>query len=360
MANAANGESVAAMLNTSNTMRILLCFLLLAAGLFAYLSVFTVDQTEFVYVTQFGRHVRTYDGATDGGLHFRWPWPIQSVQRLDRRLQYFDLPGAEVLTHDPRGKTIDKTLAVNAYVCWRIAPEMESDRGVDQFIKTVGTPERARLILGQRVTSRLGAEIGKMEMDDLVSVEPNKVEHGMKQLRDRLLGKTDANALETEKLTEQAAAAYGIELVDIRLRRYNHPAQVREDIFQRIRSERNKKVEEYRSEGTRLAEDIRSAADRQAQDIRTEAKSKEQRLKGEADAEADRIRNLAQSKDVDFYVFLKKLEEYQNILGNNKTMLLLSSHRELFDLLFAPPKPANGKPREAPPLKAGDGRPRAN
>ena len=69
---------------------------------------------------------------------------------------------------------------------------------------------------------------------------------------------------------------------------------------------------------------------------------------GEADAEADRIRNEAFSKDVEFYVFLKKLQEYQNILGNNRTVLLLSSHRELFDLLFGPPplkaSPGNGKP----------------
>src|SRR5437588_2185684 len=82
-------------------------------------SLFTVDRTEFVYLTQFGRHVATYDGARtdEAGLHFKLPSPLQSVLRLDRRLQYFDLPGAELLTHDPRGKTIDKTLTVDAYVC---------------------------------------------------------------------------------------------------------------------------------------------------------------------------------------------------------------------------------------------------
>src|SRR5262245_9665679 len=83
-------------------------------------AVYTVDRTELVYVTQFGRHVATHDGATDAGLHVKWPWPIQSVQRFDHRLQAFDLPGAELLTHDPRGKTIDKTLVVDAYICWQI------------------------------------------------------------------------------------------------------------------------------------------------------------------------------------------------------------------------------------------------
>src|SRR5271165_4657923 len=80
-------------------------------------SLFTVDRTEFVYLTQFGRPVATFDGLDEAGLHFKLPSPIQSVQRIDRRLQYFDLPGTELLTHDPRGKTIDKTLTVDAYVC---------------------------------------------------------------------------------------------------------------------------------------------------------------------------------------------------------------------------------------------------
>src|SRR5262245_41850058 len=84
-------------------------------------SIYTVDRTEYVYVTQFGRHVATRDGADDGGLHVKLPWPIQSVQRLDSRLQFFDLPETELLTHDPLGQTIDKTITVVAYVCWKVA-----------------------------------------------------------------------------------------------------------------------------------------------------------------------------------------------------------------------------------------------
>src|SRR5215471_4851146 len=97
------------------------------------LSVFAVDRTEFVYVTEFGRPVATYDGKEDAGLHLRWPWPIQSVQRLDRRLQLVDLPAAELLTRDTEGKTIDKTLTIDGYVCWRI----DGADGVDRFIRTV-------------------------------------------------------------------------------------------------------------------------------------------------------------------------------------------------------------------------------
>jgi membrane protease subunit HflC len=296
---------------------------------------FAVDRTEYAYVTQFGRHVATYDGSQDAeaGLHWRWPWPIQSVQVLDRRLQYFDLPGAELLTHDPRRNTIDRTLTLVAYVCWRISPQS----GVDCFVRTIGASDRANTILGQRISSQLGAVVGQMEIDDLISVEPEKVARNVAELRRRLM----------DGLQGQARKDYGIDLVDIRLRRHSYPQAVHQEIFNRIISERNKKVADYQSEGAQLAENIKSEAQRDARNIRTDALAQEQRLKGQADADADRIRNAAHSRDPEFYAFLKKLEEYQRILGDNKTVLLLSSHRDLFDLLFGPPS-LNGGPKIGP------------
>jgi membrane protease subunit HflC len=151
-----------------------------------------------------------------------------------------------------------------------------------------------------------------------------------------------------DNLREQAKKDYGIELVDIRLRRTSYPQAVRQAIFDRIISERNKKVADYQSEGTQLAENIKNEARRDAKNIETEAQARAQKLKGEADAEADRIRNAAHSQDPEFYAFLKKLEEYQKILGDSKTVLLLSSHRNLFDLLFGPPSPKNGNGTSAP------------
>jgi modulator of FtsH protease HflC len=312
-------------------------------------SLFTVDRTEFVYLTQFGRRVATFDGESDAGLHTKLPWPIQSVQRLDHRLQVFDLPEAELLTHDPKGKTIDKTLTISAYVCWRIADK----DGVDLFVRTVGTPDQAQTILGQRISSRLGAEIGNMNLDDLVSVVPSsrQVDERMDRLSQRLLNQAnpdDESAQSPDSLRDDVRRTYGIELVDIRLRRFNYPAQVREAIFDRIRSERNKKVADYQSEGAQLAEDIKSQADYEARTILAEAHATEQRLKGQAEADADRIRNEAHQKDAAFYAFLKKLTEYQRILGDNKTILLLSSHRDLFDLLFKPPNPEMPTSRPAP------------
>jgi membrane protease subunit HflC len=310
---------------------LLLILFLLAAALLARSALFTVDRTEFAYLTQFGRHLQTFDGASDAdaGLHVKWPWPVQSVQRLDRRLQHFDLPGAELLTRDTKGNTIDRTLTIDAYVCWRIAD-------ADRFIRKVGTPEGAQQFLAQRINSELGAAIGQMELDDLVSTEPGRVDARREQLRQRLL-------------KEAARADYGIEVIDVRLRRSNYPTAVRQAIFDRIRSERGKKSADYRSEGERLASDIKSASDRKVSEMKADADAEAIRQRGLAEGEADTIRNQAAARDPQFYSFLKKLEEYQRILGDNKTMLLLSTHRGMFDTLMDPPG-TNGPPPVKTPI----------
>jgi membrane protease subunit HflC len=307
-----------------------------------------VDQAEYVYITQFGRHVVTLDGARDGGLHIKWPWPIQNAQRLDGRLQHFDLPETELLTHDDGGKTIDKTLTVVAYVCWRIAGKDQ----VDWFIRRVGTLERARALLGERIRGQLGAAIGRRRMDDLFSTEPGRVERSLETLRQQLLhGRDDDRQPEaTNSLHARALEEYGIDIIDVRLKRTNYPLAVRESIFQRIKSERDKKVADYQSAGEKMAEDIKSDADRKARNLLADARAEETRLKGQADAEADRIRNEAHALDPEFYAFLKKLDEYQRILGDGKTVLLLSAHRELFDLLFQPPKPNGNGGNKAPTM----------
>ena len=338
--------------------KLLPAFGVLIAMLLASSACFSVDRSEYVYVTEFGKPIATYEGVSEGGLHFKWPWPVQSVQRLDHRLQVFDLPGAELLTRDPNQKTIDKPLTTSAYVCWRILDK----EGVDRFIRAVGTPERAEAILGQEISSRLGAEIGNMKMEDLISIVPaRQAEERMNRLSQRLLGPDAENSGE-QSLRDKARRAYGIELVDIRLRRFNYPAQVRDAIFDRIRSERNRKVADYQNEGNKKAKDIQSQAEYKERIILADARAKDQRLRGQAEADADRIRNEAQSKDAAFYTFLKQLSEYQRILGDNKTVLLMSSNRDIFNLLFKPPppsagtttpKPENGRITSKPPGEQG-------
>lgn len=312
----------------------LLSFAILALLLVMPQCFFTVDRAEFVYLTQFGRHLETFDGAdsSQAGLHFKLPWPIQSVLRLDRRIQFFDLPSVELLTRDTQRNTIDKTLSLDAYICWRI----RDAKGVDTFLRTVNTIEGAKAILAQRINSELGAAIGTMELDDLVSTEEGKVEKQREILRTKLL--LEPGRANGKSLKESASADYGIEVVDIRLRRANHPPAVRQAIFDRIISERDKKAAQYQSEGERKAADIRSAGEKNVAQLRSLSEAESIRMKGQAEAQSDRLRSQAQSRDPQFYSFLKKLEEYQRILGDNKTVLLLGTHRELFDLLFSPPQ----------------------
>lgn len=318
-----------------------LLFLPIVALALAGMSVFTVDRAEYVYVTRLGRHRATFDGATQAGLHLRWPWPIESAQHLDRRLEVLDLPPTEQLTLDAGGQTVDRTLTVEGFVCWRIA----GADAVDRFVRTVGSLERARGLLAQQVSSRLSAEIGKMEIAEFLSEHPGHAGEGVGRLRARMLAPFCSQARAPD---EDGPAAYGIEVVDVRLRRFNYPAEVRPAIWQRIVSEREKKKAEYEGEATLRVGQISADAERQARQLAAEGQARARQLRGEAEAETDRIRNDAFSKDSEFYVFLKKLEEYESILGNRRTVLLLSSHRELFDLLFAPPHPgATGVPPHA-------------
>jgi membrane protease subunit HflC len=318
--------------------KLFLLVVLVVMAVLVRMSFFTVDATEFAYVTQLGEHVATYDGADlehGAGLHWRWPWPVQSVQRLDRRLQYFDLPVIELLTRDAERQRIGKTLVAETYACWRIP----DDQGVDQFIRSIGTPEQARTILGQRINSRLGAFTGRMRLEDLISTEPGQADRKLEELRKDVL----------ESLQGEVRTAYGIELVDVRLRRFNHPPSVRDSIFERITSERKKMVEDIKSHGETEASNIRSKAEAEAKGLLARARAEEETLKGQADTEAALIRNQAHSQDPDFYVFLQKMKRLDSILGDNKTVLLLSSHRAMFDLLFQPPQPGGARP----PIPAG-------
>jgi modulator of FtsH protease HflC len=300
-------------------------------------ALYTVDQSEFGYVTRFGNPTITHDGKDDGGLHVKLPWPIDSVQRVDRRLQVFDLPATETLTRDKLGRTVDKTIAVDAFVCWRIPDSVAADR----FIRTVGTPEQARRLLTPRLTGRLAAVLSNLPLDDVIKVaDAPTVDARSEKLRRQILseervGDDDPN---TEPIPASVLRDYGIEIVEVRLRRFTFPEAVRSGIAERIRSERQRKVTDYQSEGNREYTRIVSDARRDAAKTVAEAKAKRQRIEGEADAEADSIRNDAHSKDREFYAFLQKLAAYKAMLAETRDVLLLSSKNEMFDLLLNPPK----------------------
>jgi membrane protease subunit HflC len=322
--------------------RVWLIIGILVLVLWAQSALYTVDQAEFGYVTRFGDPTVTHDGKDDAGLHIKLPWPVDSVQRIDRRLQVFDLPPTEALTRDRQGRTVDKTIAVDAFVCWRVPDAAAADR----FIRTVGTAEQARRLLTPRLTGRLAAVISNLPLEDVIQVaDAAGVDARSERLRRQVLGlekagDDDANA---EPLPTAVLRDYGIELVEVRLRRFTFPEAVRAGIAERIRSERQRKVADYQSEGNREYTRIVSEAKRDATKTVAEAKAKRQRIEGEADAEADAIRNEAHSKDREFYAFLQKLAAYKAMLAETRDVLLLSAKNELFDLLLKPPAAAPKK-----------------
>ncbi len=310
---------------------------LLAGVVIAYvrMSCYTVDAADYVYVTVLGEHRVTYDGAKDGaGLKFGLPWPIEQVQRLDRRLQHFDLPPTEQLTKDPDGNTVDKILLVEAYVCWKISDDSKDVDRVDLFVKSVGTAARAREILAPEITGKLGAAIGQRRMDDFINTAfdsqtgKTRVDLTVEKLRD------DLRAGLKDRLRDK----FGIELVDIRLRRFNHPASVRDSIFNRIKSERSKEAQKYESDGALQASITISAANEQVRIDLAQARREEEKIKADADIDAMKIRNQAYSQDAEFYKFLKTMEKMQAVLGSEKTMLLLSTHRPMFESMFKEPR----------------------
>lgn len=313
------------------TRPLLVVVLSLAALLWLRSAAFTVDYTEFAYVTRFGEPVATYDGATDAGLHFKLPWPADAVRAIDRRLQAVDLPAVETLTRDPTNRTVDKTLTVDAFLTWRVPDAAAAER----FIQTVGTPDQARRVLTPRISGRLAAVVSTLPLDDLIGIADEKaIDARTENLRRHLLGEGGT----PDGLRERVRAEYGIEIVELRIRRFGYPDAVRASIADRIRSERARKVADYESDGRKKAADILSAAEKAARAIESDARAKKQVIEGQADADADRIRNDAHAKDREFYTFLQKLKAYRMMLSDTRDVLLLSSKHPLFDLLLNPPK----------------------
>ena len=299
----------------------------LAIILWGRTAFYTVDYAEFAYVTRFGQPVATHDGETAAGLHVKMPWPVDGVLRVDHRLQSFDLPATEALTRDPTTGTVDKTLTVDAFMTWRVPDAVAAD----QFVRSVGTPQQVKRVLAPRITGRLASIISGMTLEELISVaDDTKTEARSEKLLQQLL---------SDDLRAKVRAEYGIEIVTLRLRRLSYPEAVRSSIYERIRSERGRKVAEYENQGRREAAEIVSKADKDRREIEADAKAKKQLLEGQADVTADRLRNEAHAKDPEFYAFLQKLKSLQAALMDTKDVLLLSLNHELFRMLREPPKP---------------------
>jgi len=274
-----------------------------ATALFvAWMSTFTVSETDLAIVTLFGRPTRS---IADAGLHLKWPF--ESVLRFDKRLIVYDPGSSEFLTKDK------KNLVLGSAVCWRIVDP-------NRFLQTVGDATGAEMRLHDLVWATLAAAIGRVDLSDLLSVEPGRAR--VQALADQV--RTSAT-VETEQ-------RFGVAVVDLQLKRINFPEQNKYAVFARMRAERDRIAKEYRARGEETAIKIRAEADRQRAELLAEAYRDAEKLKGQGDAEAARIYGQAYGRNPQFYKFVRTLESYKKIL-NDKTSIILSGDSELLKLL---------------------------
>lgn len=261
-------------------------------------TVFTVDETRQVVILQFGEPVRIIKTP---GLYFKLPAPLQVAQRFDDRLLEYDVPPEEILSKDK------KSLIVDNYVRWRIVDPL-------LFLQTVQTEPIAKTRIDDIVYSELRRELGTHNMSEII---------------------TESREIIMEKVTRESAIAtkpYGIEVVDVRLKRVDLPQNNEQSIYRRMQAERIRQANKFRSEGEEESQKIKASTDKDKTIILATAYKEAEEVKGEGEAKAVDIYARAFSKDPDFYEFYRTLETYKIIL-DKKTTLVLPINSKLFDIL---------------------------
>jgi membrane protease subunit HflC len=241
-------------------------------------------------------------------LYFKIPL-IQNVRLFDGRILTLDNPEPErYLTAEK------KNLLVDSFVKWRIVD-------VRQYYISVGGDEiRAQTRLGQTVNDGLRAEIGKRTIHDVVATERDKI-----------------TALVRTK-TDEDARKIGVEVLDVRLKRVDLPAEVTESVYRRMEAERKRVANELRSTGSAEAEKIKADADRQREVVLAEAYRDAQRMKGEGDAKSTGIYGRAYEENADFYAFYRSLEAYRESFKGRGDVMVLEPQSEFFRYFRNPGK----------------------
>lgn len=275
----------------------------LAALLVGWSTFFTVRETEFAFVTQFGKPVRT---VTEAGLSAKLPL-VHQVRFFDRRLRIYNPPRSEFLTRDK------KNLSIDSYALWQIADP-------EAFVQTVGNEQAAEMRLHDLVWSGLAAAIAGLDLDEIVSTESAGVRTDA--ILDNLAQRSGTEALQR----------FGIQVADVRLKRLNLPEQNKQSVYARMRAERERIARQYRAEGEEEALRIRAEADRRKEEILAKAYREAEMKKGEGDAEAARIYGAAYSRNQSFYKLTRTLEAYRKALDEDTTVIL-SADSELLRLM---------------------------
>jgi membrane protease subunit HflC len=273
---------------------------LFAVIIVGYLSVFTVQQTEQTIVLRFGEPV---DVITDPGLHFKAPW--NSVINIDKRILDLENPSQEVIASD------QKRLVVDAFARYRIKNAL-------RFYQSVGSIQAANIQLTTLLNASLRRVLGEVTF---ITVVRDEREALMNRIRDQL---------------DKEADGYGIQVVDVRIRRADLPEQNSQAVYQRMQTERQREAAEFRAQGGQKAQEIRSKADREATVIIAEANSTAEQTRGSGDAERNRLFAEAYGKDPDFFAFYRSMAAYENGLKSGDTRFLLRPDSEFFRFFANP------------------------
>ena len=294
---------------------IVLAALVLLIVLFA--SIYTVDEAEQAIVVQFGAPVG--EPVTEPGLHFRIPF-IQEIRRFDKRLLSWDGDPNQIPTVEEQFISVDTTAR------WRIVDPLKYLQSVQNEF---GAQSRLNDILDSVVRDKIAAS----SLVDIVRSKDWKVSQedlrramaaeGDKEI---LLQTVEAGREELVKSILETAQKqmpqYGIELVDIRIKRINYVVSVQAQVFERMIAERQRIAEQFRSEGQGRSAEIEGETDRLLLEIKSEAERDADVVRGMADAEATKIYNEAYGADPEFYAFYRTLESYSKALGRGTTMVL--------------------------------------
>jgi membrane protease subunit HflC len=261
---------------------------------------FVVSQTERAVMLQFGDMVRT---DIPPGLHFKIPY-VNTVRKFDARVLTVDATPQRYLTLE------QKALLVDSYAMWRIVD-------VERFYTaTSGDESRANSLLAQRVNDGLRNKFGERDLQEVVSGQRDSL---MQQL--------------TEELNTYTAQEYGIEVIDVRVKRIDLPDDVRSSVYERMTSERQREAQQLRSRGNELAIGIEADADRQEAVLLVEAYRDSELVRGEGDAQASSIYASAFTKDPEFYSFTRSLNSYRDTFNSKSDVLLMQPDSDYFKYL---------------------------
>ena len=273
---------------------------IIVAGLVT--SLFTVDETEQAIVTQLGEFVRD---VNQPGLHFKIPL-VQKVRRFEARVLEYDAEAKPIITQDK------KHLVIDNYARWKIIDPLK-------FYQTVGSESKAQSRLDDIVFSELREELARHTLTEIVSVN-----------REQIMDKVAEQCA-------QKAADYGIQVIDVRIKRADLPQENTYSVFDRMKAERQRIAKKYRSEGEEESVKIKAQTDKDKTILLADSYMQAEKTKGEGDAEALRIYAQAYEKDPEFYSFVRTLEAYGKSLGKGTT-IVLPIDSEFFQYLSPPTK----------------------